>query len=203
AFHVEVILRAGHRVALAGFLHVFAGGGPESVGSTHNVRVETFVRAGVASFRAAVAERQYDDAVGLTGNNPNRCGYFALRKRNIDFVRNNLAVLATARSYRVFEVEIIFGLGADISGIVPSELRDRLRQFLEPAVVGEAAVVDAGIRAEDEFVFACGYSFRRSQAGNVHLSAQTGQRRIGSVCDESIVKSLAPEFLEGDVVARL
>ncbi len=33
-------------------------------------------------------------------------------------------------------------------GIVPGQRRDRLGQFLEPAVVGEAAIVDGRVRLE-------------------------------------------------------
>ena len=49
-----------------------------------------------------------------------------------------------------FQLEHVFGsnlhplghLGADLDGIVPGELVHRLGQFLQPAVVGELAVVD-------------------------------------------------------------
>ena len=42
-----------------------------------------------------------------------------------------------------------------MAGIVPGELGDRLGQFLQPAVVGEAAVVDRRVGPENHFQLAC------------------------------------------------
>src|SRR5207249_8681531 len=38
--------------------------------------------------------------------------------------------------------------GTEVQGVVPGHLRQRLRQLLEPAVVGESAVVDRRVWAE-------------------------------------------------------
>ena len=45
--------------------------------------------------------------------------------------------------------------------VVPGELRQRLRQLLQPRVVGETAVVDAGIGPEHDFEALCGRRARR------------------------------------------
>ena len=50
--------------------------------------------------------------------------------------------------------EAVRGGGAQDRGVVPGELGDRLGQFLQPAVIGEAAVVDRGVGAEDDFELA-------------------------------------------------
>ena len=48
---------------------------------------------------------------------------------------------------RVRQTEILCGGRADQRGIVPGQLGDRLGQFLQPAIVGKAAVVNAWDRA--------------------------------------------------------
>ena len=84
AFHVEVILRAGEGIAVAGRGHLAAGSGPECIGSAHYVRVETFVRARVSSALAAVAERKDHGVLGLAGKSPDCGGYFAVVQFNVD-----------------------------------------------------------------------------------------------------------------------
>ncbi len=51
--------------------------------------------------------------------------------------------------------------------IVPSELGNRLRQFLQPAVIRKPSVVDARIGSEQEFQLVCGTPFGRRQARRI------------------------------------
>src|SRR6266487_6138839 len=96
AFHVEVVLRACERIVVSGFFDRAGGGGggPKRAGSAHGVSVETLVSSGVSGFFAPVSKRKNDNAIGLTGHDPRSSSDFAIRKRNIDDVRINLAVLA-------------------------------------------------------------------------------------------------------------
>ena len=50
--------------------------------------------------------------------------------------------------------QAVRGRRAEDRGVVPGELGDRLGQFLQPAVVGEAAVVNRGVGPEDDFELA-------------------------------------------------
>ena len=197
AFHAEVILRAGERIVVPGLLDRAAGGSgsPESVGSAHRVGVETLVRSGVARFLAAVSQRKDNDAIGLAGQPPRGGGDFAVRKRNVDDVRINLAVLAATPGDVVRQLQLLRRLGADQRGIVPGELGDRLRQFLQPAVIGEAPVVDARIGAEEELNVIRGRGFCGGQAGNVEF--QSGiDRWKRRACDDAIIQRFPPELFE-------
>ncbi len=50
-----------------------------------------------------------------------------------------------------FDSEPLRHLGAISTRVVPGQLGHRLGQFLQPAIVGESAVVDRGIAAEVDF----------------------------------------------------
>src|SRR5215471_3904601 len=132
AFHVEVVLRAGERVIITRFSDYAPRciRGPESVRGTYGIGVEAFVRASVTGFLATIAKRQNHNVFGLTRQNPRGCGDLASGKRNINDVREDLTMLAAARRDTV------------------SELGDGLGQFLEPAVIRKAAIVNAGVGPE-------------------------------------------------------
>src|SRR5258708_13879016 len=86
ALHAEVILRAGERIVVPGFLYGAGGSGgrPERVGSPHGIGVETLVRSGVAGFFAAVSQRKDNDAIGLARSAPTGAGYFSVSKAHFD-----------------------------------------------------------------------------------------------------------------------
>src|ERR1700693_1207658 len=127
AFHAEVILRAGERIVFAGFLDCGArgGGGPERVGSAHSVGVETLVRSGVARPLAAISKGKDNDAISLARKSPSRSGDFAVRKRNVDDVRINLAVFAATPRDVVRQLQLLRSFGTDQCAIVTGELGDR------------------------------------------------------------------------------
>ena len=86
-------------------------------------------------------------------------------------------MLATSRCDVVRYLQLRRSLRADEGGIVPSELGDGLRQFLEPAVIGEATVVNARIGAEDEFDFVGRRGFCGGQAGSVEFQCSVDRRK--------------------------
>src|ERR1700694_4710657 len=86
-------------------------------------------------------------------------------------------------------------IGAEECGIVPDQLGDRFRQFLQPAVVGEAPVVNSRVRTEEKLELAGNGRGDRRQAGGVELGGDA-QRRIGCVRHDAIIQRLAPEFFK-------
>ena len=91
------------------------------------------------------------------------------------------------------------GVWTDQRHVVPGDFRQRLGQFLQPAVVGEATVVDCWIGAENNFESAGAVTDcwpldgRRSRCAGITRGANRnclrGQR---SVRNEPIVQTLAP-----------
>ena len=58
------------------------------------------------------------------------------------------ALVRDLNDVAVADTEPLRGGRRDQRGVVPRQLGDRLGQFLQPAVVGEAAVVDGRVAAE-------------------------------------------------------
>src|SRR5580698_4476716 len=73
----------------------------------------------------------------MAGLNPDGAGDFFAVQFEFDYVFGG-------------DVETLRHLGADLDGVVPGELRHRLGEFLEPAVVGELSVVDGGVATDVE-----------------------------------------------------
>ena len=94
-FHVEMILRAGERVVVAGFLNSagWRSCRPKGIGMAHGIGIEALVRAGVAGSFAAIPERQHNHTVSLTWQNPCCSSHFAIRNGNVDVVVNLAAGL--------------------------------------------------------------------------------------------------------------
>ena len=89
------------------------------------------------------------------------------------------------------------GRRRDERGVVPRQLGHRLRQFLQPAVVREAAVVDRRVAAEVDLD-----AVDRARRGCAMRVATSGshRRRAGAIAaepvDEAVVQPLAPLLLE-------
>src|SRR5438309_1994380 len=94
--------------------------------------------SGAAGARAAVAKVDGDGIVGMSGLHPDRPGDFAPREFDRDHVLR-------------LELFALGHLGADQDGVVPGQFRHRLGKFLQPAVVGELAVVNGRVSAEIDF----------------------------------------------------
>ena len=66
----------------------------------------------------------------------------------------------------------------DQRGVVPRQLRQRLRQFLQPGVVREAAVVDARIGTEHDFEPAGSRCRRRAERRQPAASPSSARTRV-------------------------
>ena len=103
----------------------------------------------------------------------------------------------------VLETQRPGGGGTDQGGVVPGQLGHRVRQFLEPAVVGEATVVNRRGTPEDDFqIVARGERLGRV-AGGPHrrrpiLGGDGGNigRRCGAAVQQAVVQHLAPGDFE-------
>src|ERR1017187_2187486 len=135
-FHVEVVLRRGELESPAGLLHR-GRREPEARGRTDAVGVHAGAVADAAGARAPVAEVQRHDVVGLAGENPGGRREGRARRGDGDEVL-------------VLPAEPVRRREAHVRRVVPRELRERLRNLLQPAVVREAAVEDAGIGSKDD-----------------------------------------------------
>src|SRR5580698_9936924 len=130
-------LRGGELVGGSGFGDLHTRSDPGICGGAKLVGVEALGGTDAASVGASVAERDGDGVVGMPGLNPDSALSFLPVEFEFDYVIHG-------------EVEALGHLGADLDGIVPGELRHRLGEFLEPAVVGELSVVDGGVAADVE-----------------------------------------------------
>src|SRR5581483_2971240 len=79
-------------------------------------------------------------------------------------------------------------------GIVPSELRHRLGQFLQPAVVGEATVVNRWIAAEVDFD--CALSGRRCRTREICVLCRNLLGLRSRAVDPTLLERLAPPQVE-------
>src|SRR5580658_6460944 len=130
-------LRGGKLVGGSGFGDLQARGDPRIGAGAKFVGVEALRGTDAASMGASVAEGDGDGVVGMPGLNPDSALSFLPVEFEFDYVIHG-------------EVKTLGHLGADLDGIVPGELRHRLGEFLEPAVVGELSVVDGGVAADVE-----------------------------------------------------
>src|SRR5438132_9701963 len=73
-------------------------------------------------------------------------------QRQLNLIYKGLATLLVLIVILRVQAELLRGIRTDERDIVPSQFRQRLWQFLQPAVVTEAAVVDGWIGTEYNFV---------------------------------------------------
>ncbi len=136
--HPLIALRGGEHVFVAGLANLYAGGDPRIGAGAQRISVETLTGADAAGALAAVAQSDGDRIVGMPDLHPNRARNFFAVEFEFDYVDG-------------FYAQAVGHLGTHEHGIVPGELRHRLGQFLQPAVVGELAVVDGGVATDVEF----------------------------------------------------
>ena len=135
------VLRGGEFVLAGGLLGIQADILPERFGGAQAVGVEAHAGAGASGVRASVAEVQRGRAVHVAGLNEYR------RVERAAFVRQLQQVAG-------LHAQAVRGGRTEERGVVPGELGDGLGQFLQPAVIGEAAIVNRGVGAEDDFQLA-------------------------------------------------
>ena len=129
------------------------------------VRIEADAGAGASGPGAAVAQVQRDGAIHVARLHPHRRPQRAALVSQLAPCRRFPTAFSAVRRRRAHD-----------RGVVPGQLGDGLGQFLQPAVVGEAAVVDRGIGPEDHFQFAASASGLR---GAAVMSLAVNRRRLG------------------------
>ncbi len=163
AFHGPVLLGVGEQAELIlQDSELGAGGDMQAVGAAQGVAVEADVLAHATGNGAAIAEGDGDGPVGearldvqgtADGATVDRDlaeeGFFATLAVGGVFLAGDLDERTAG-----LDAELRGEAGRDEDGVVPGDLGHRLGAFLEPAVVGEASVVDRRIGAKDEFVSA-------------------------------------------------
>jgi hypothetical protein len=142
SFHQVVILRARERRLLAGRNDFCANAECEGVRRPDRVGVEAGARADVAGARAAVAEVHGRAVVRMTDDGEERAAHGPSAVLQLDDLADDLSVLATFECGRAFRAQLRGRHRTDQDCVIPGQPRDRLRQFLKPAVVGEPAVED-------------------------------------------------------------
>ena len=160
AFHVEVILRTRQRIIIAG-LADFAPGGDHNASELRT----TYALNPLSVPVYPAALRPYPsgnttDAVRLARQNPCRRCHFAVGKRYVDHIRK-ICPCSPPRDATVRQCQLLCRSRTHQRGVVPRQFRYRLRQFLQPAVIREAPVINRGIRPENKFEF----SARRGLGG--------------------------------------
>ncbi len=112
------------------------GGRPGLGAAAEQVGVEARAGADLPAPRASVAEVQRDAVFGLAGQDDDgRVDLAAVERQGDDVLGGELQPLGGRRS--------------DQRGVLPGQLGQGLRQLLQPSVVGELAVEDRGIGAEE------------------------------------------------------
>src|SRR5439155_3451857 len=113
---------------------------PRGVGGPDRVCVEARGAADAARPCAAVAEVNGDAIVRMTDDREKRAPDRPCAISQLDDVAPDLAVLAAGECGRDTALQPRGRRRADEDRVVPRQLRDRLRQLLEPTVVCKAAV---------------------------------------------------------------
>ena len=133
--HRLIALGGGENIRSRSFRDLNSGCDPRSRTVTKLIGIESNIVAHASYALAAVAEKNRDGVIGMTGLPPHG-------------KLNPLPVRLHADHVLVFHLQAFSHLGRHQQRIVPSHLRHWLGKFLQPGVVGELAVVDAGIAAE-------------------------------------------------------
>ena len=155
-------------------------GEPGSIHRAQLVGTEADVGTDAAGLGAAIAEENCDGVVGMSGLRPDRSADFAAIDIDLDDIAGVQAGLLRL-------------VGTYQHAIVPAKIHDRLGRFLQPAVVGAAAVVDHRIAAEDDF-----HHLRADAVGGRNIAALRRNRLRGkrSVGDVAVIQRLAPGGVE-------
>src|SRR5438105_3141796 len=92
--------------------------------------------------------------VWVTHDREDRAAHLAPVDRNLRYIAVDSAVFAARECRTARRFQLAGSRRTHEDRVVPRELRDWLRELLQPAVVGEPAVEDGGIGAERELIAA-------------------------------------------------
>ena len=146
----------------------------------------------------------YPGSPGIFGKSARRSASVAglLEHRN----RHAAATLLQCDQIASGQLQLARSGRTDERDIIPGELGHRLRELLQPAVVGETAVVDREVRTEDQLQTALGrrgrgeLRRRLTRSRRQHLDVALRRAARGQ---ESIVQGAAPGRFEVGAQARL
>ena len=145
-----VLLRAGDRICgRVDTRDLSASAAAHRIGVTKRIDVDAKMRSDVTAGFASVSEIQRGTTIGMTGNDPQRHASGAAAIGQID--KNRLTLVDQRIAFIVLEADVVRRLWTDEQHVVPCDFRLWLRQFLQPSVVREAAIVDRWIRLELKF----------------------------------------------------
>src|ERR1051325_5064914 len=173
--HAEMQLRGGERIVRAGITDARARVGPRRIGGANGVGVKALAVADAARATPAVAEMHGDDAVGLARQNPD--GNAGERAALVCQVSGAYKHVAALDADVVLETEAIGRRRAQHQRVVPGDLARGLRQFLKPAIVSEASVVDGRVCPKDylKLVRLRGRSRRGGLVGPIRFEGGCGR----------------------------
>ena len=146
AFHRPVILRRGQSLPASDRGHARAAHKMRRAAGTNGVSVVTRPMSDPACPAAPVAQGQSHGAVGLTGLNPDGSFEAAAIEFDLHHRRQEFGAL------RILKIDSQ-GLGCCRThghDVLPSQLGDRVGQFLQPTVVVEGPIVQAVIPVKDD-----------------------------------------------------
>ena len=139
-FHAVMELRASQGILRADFTDLRSGPITGRIGSANRIGIEAGAVADLSRAGAAVAEMQGNALVGMARNDPSRSAQASPFVAELDEIGEYPAVLAAAGADLIGQTQPLGSFWTDESSVVPGKLGQRLRQLLQPTVIGEAAV---------------------------------------------------------------
>ena len=182
--HLLMLLRVGERVALRRSWPAWPVAKPKWLLARSAGGVEADAAADAAGAATPLPDGERDRVVGLAGRDGDRRP-----------ARVPPAAVSSTRSPSATPSSV-GGRRRDQRGVVPGQLGHRIGQLLQPAVVGEAAVVGVGVGVEGDL--------EPSPASAGAASAAAASKRGATVCagkgavgDQAVVQRPAPDRVEG------
>ncbi len=142
AFDVLIALRRRQQIRFAGLRRLQIPRVKRLVAEPDGISIETTAGSGLAGTQTSVTKEHRDYIVRLPRLDPTGNRQLAPAMLQLD----DVGVLPS------FNSELLRGVWTHPRRSVPCELRQRLWQLLQPAVVREAPVVDMRITTDDEFI---------------------------------------------------
>ena len=138
---------------------------------------------------------QQSSPVGHTGHDPDGDVELAATHFEADHRRPG-QLFRSGQNFA--QTDILRRLRAQLEGVVPGQLGDRLGTFLEPAVVGGATVERGRIGPEDQLDLAGGFARQGARRGGDRAAGNGhGFNRGRGSGHYTVVQTAAPETFEG------
>src|SRR5262249_15792208 len=144
-------LRAGEHILRAHLTDLHSPPIVRGICSPNGKCVEAGAVTDLPCMRPAIAEMQRDALVRVPWHDPGRNSQGSPFVAELDDVGKNSSVFSTSGADSIRQTEALGSFWTDESGIVPGKLGQGLRQFLQPTVVGKAAVEKSRVRLKSNF----------------------------------------------------